>query len=661
MTTSIVFPDFQHLEPSYLAERVRSEAEFYKREIDAIRETKESPTFQNTILALERAGQGFSLASSVFFNLLSCNASDELMQFSEELMPLLSDLSNEIALDPILASRVKEVYDYETVKKSLSKIDQRLLWRTYEGYQRGGAFLPESEKKRLKALRKELSLATLQFGQNVLKEQNTYTLQVTDYRDIEQLPSAALHIAKKKAEEVGKDGWLFDFSMPSYSALMKYCSNRGIREQIYRDRGRLAYDREKTTYNGLLTYRIATLRFEIAKILGYPSFAAYRLSTKMAKEPARVMEMLEELREAYMPLAQKEVAEITDGVEAFQPWDWSYLCELYRQKYLQYDEEKTRPYFALENVLAAMLKLACQLYELEIVACEDYPLYHPDARLYKVTSHGSHVGYIMMDFYPRKGKRSGAWMTNYVEAQEDIRPVVSLVMNFTPATEEIPSLLTFDEVVTLFHEFGHGLHGLLTQVPYASLSGTNVVHDFVELPSHFNENWARQPEFIRSFAKHYQTGEAIPDELLDAIQKNTRFLEGYACIRQLGFGYLDMAWHSGNPAQLPQDLEAMEQQARHMVQLFPHIEGMAISTSFTHIFSGGYAAGYYGYKWSEILEADAFEEFLEKGLTDHATAMRFKREILERGDAEDPDVLYRNFKGRAPSIDALKRRSGLIQ
>lgn len=659
--SSIVFPDFSHITPSHLAERVKEEATLYRKEIENIRNSKEPATFQNTILALESAGEGFSIASAIFFNLLSCNANDELMQLSEELMPLLSDLSNEVALDPILAQRVKEVYDQDQETNTLSPIDQRLLMRTYEGYQKGGAFLEEAEKEELKALRKELSLATLQFGQNVLKEQNEYTLQVTDFSSIERLPTSALETAKAKAEELGKEGWLFDFSMPSYSALMKYCTSRRIREQIYRDRGKLAYDPMKKTYNGDLTYRIATLRFKIAQLLGYPSFAAYRLSSKMAKEPRRVEQMLAELREAYMPLAKQEVAEITAGVQDFQPWDWSYLCEAYRQEHLQYNEEETRPYFALKDVLKAMLDLASNLYELDIVTCEDYPLYHPDATLYRVTSHGTHVGYIMMDFHPRKGKRSGAWMTNYVEAYGQVRPVVSLVMNFTPATKETPSLLTFDEVTTLFHEFGHGLHGLLTQVPYASLSGTNVVHDFVELPSHFNENWARQPEFIRSFAKHYKTGEAIPESLLTAIHKNTLFLEGYACIRQLGFGYLDMAWHSGDPSLLPKELEEMEQQAREAVQLFSHLQGMATSTAFTHIFSGGYAAGYYGYKWSEILEADAFEEFLKNGLTDHATAMRFKKEILERGDAEDPDVLYHKFKGRNPSIDALKRRSGLMK
>lgn len=659
MKDKILFPDFTNRDPDFLAERVREEAERYRSEIKEIRGCPEAPTFENTVLALEEAGKGLDIASSVFFNLLSCDADDRLMELSQELTPLLTDISNEVGMDSTLAERVRIVHEEQ--RGSLSAIDQRLTFRTYESYQRGGAYLPKVTRDQLKELRKELSMATLTFGQNVLKEQNAYTLQVTDEESIKRLPTSALESAKALAKDHGKEGWLFDLSMPSYSSLLKYCDDRSIREHIYMGRATLGMDTEKDTCNIDLVYKIATIRYQIAHLLGYRSFADYRLSTKMAKQPTKVLSMLDELREAYSPLAQKEVAEVTKGFPDFRPWDWSYLAEQYRQKHLQYDEEQTRPYFELDSVVRAMFDLASDLYELDIEETEEFTPYRPEVKVYKVTSHDQYVGTLLCDFFPRKGKRSGAWMTNFVEAYGDVRPVVSLVINFTPATESQPSLLTHDEVTTLFHEFGHGLHGLLTQVPYASLSGTNVVHDFVELPSHFNENWARQPEFIRTFAKHYKTGESISDQLLEAIKRNTLFLEGYACIRQLGFGYLDMLWHSNNPIELPHDIEDLEHEAYKTVTLLPHVDGTSVSTAFSHIFSGGYAAGYYGYKWAELLEADAFEEFLKHGLQDHETSMRFKREILERGDADEPEVLYHNFKGRAATIKALKRRSGLIQ
>lgn len=659
MEDKILFPSFTNRDPDLLATHVREEAEWYRSEIREIKECQETPTFKNTILALEEAGKGLDLASSVFFNLLSCDADDRMMELSQELTPLLSDINNEVGMDSTLAERVRVVYEEQ--KDALSEIDQRLTFRTYESYQRGGAYLPERIREELKRLRKELSMATLTFGQNILKEQNAFTLQVTDEESIKRLPVSALESAKSLAREQNKEGWIFNLSMPSYSALLKYCDDRSIREQIYMGRATLGMDRGKGTCNIELVYKIASIRYQIAQLLGYKSFADYRLSTKMAKLPTNVLGMLDELREAYAPLAQKEITEVTNGFPDYQPWDWSYLAEKYRQKYLRYDEEQTRPYFELNCVVRAMFDLAGDLYELRIEETKEFTPYRPEVKVYKVTSHDKYVGTLLCDFFPRKGKRSGAWMTNFVEAYGDVRPVVSLVMNFTPPTESLPSLLTHEEVTTLFHEFGHGLHGLLTQVPYSSLSGTNVVHDFVELPSHFNENWVRQPEFIRTFAKHYKTGEPISDQLLDAIKRNTLFLEGYACIRQLGFGYLDMLWHANDPDRLPQDIEVLEQEAYQKVTLLPHIEGTSVSTAFSHIFSGGYAAGYYGYKWAELLEADAFEEFLKHGLHDHETSMRFKREILERGDADEPEVLYHNFKGRTATIEALKRRSGLIQ
>lgn len=660
--SNITFPDFSNKDPKYLADRIRKEIERYRDEIRVIKECQEPASFNNTILALENAGQGLDLATSIFYNLLSCDANDEMMDQSQALTPLLSDLNNEVGMDPILANRVKDVYSSQVSGKlsELSPIDKRLTYRTYQSYERRGAYLSESQKKHLKELRKELSLCTLTFGQNVLKEQNAFTLHVTDGNSIKRLPLSALETAKSKAKEAGKEGWIFDLSMPSYSSILKYCDDRDIRKAIYMGRATRGMDETQPTCNKQLVYKIATLRYQIGKIMGYDSYADYVLSAKMAKNKETVLNMLDDLREAYYPLASKEINEVSQNTVDLQPWDWSYLAEQYRQEHLQYDEEQTRPYFELSSVVRAMFDLACDLYELQIEETTDWQAYRPEVKIYKVLSDRKLIGILLCDFYPRKGKRPGAWMTNYVEASKDTVPVVSLVMNFTPPTESRPSLLTHDEVTTLFHEFGHGLHGLLTTVPYASLSGTNVVHDFVELPSHFNENWARQSQFLNSFAKHYESGTPLPEELLQGMERNRLFLEGYACIRQLGFGYLDMLWHTTDPTSLPQNLEELEAEAYKDVTLMPHISGTSVSTAFSHIFDGGYAAGYYGYKWSEILEADAFEEFIEKGLYDHSTAMRFKQEILERGDTEDPEVLYQNFKGRQPTIDALKRRSGLI-
>lgn len=658
MKDNILFPDFDNLDPEYLALRVREEAESFRSEINNIRECTDAPTFENTILALEQAGKGLDLASSVFFNLLSCDANDRLIELSQEITPILSDLNNEVGMDSVLAERVRVVYQEQL--GTAGAIDQRLTFRTYEGYQRGGAYLDDETREQLKELRKELSMVTLDFGQNVLKEQNAFTLHVTELECIKHLPASALEAAKALANEHDTDGWLFDLSMPAYSAILKFCDDTSIREKMYMGRATLGMNKCKATCNIDLVYKIATLRYKIAQLLGHESYAHYRLSTKMAKSPEAVYKMLDELKEAYSPLALKEIEAVTEGFHICQPWDWGYLAEKYRQKHLNYDEEQTRPFFELTSVVRAMFDLASELYELEITETRKYKAYHKDVKVYEITSNGDFVGTLLCDFFPRKGKRSGAWMTNFVDAYDHIRPVVSLVMNFTPATHSLPSLLTHDEVTTLFHEFGHGLHGLLTQVPYSSLSGTSVVHDFVELPSHFNENWARHPEFIQSFARHYETGKPIPDQLLDAIKRNNLFLEGYACIRQLGFGYLDMLWHMHNPATLPSNLEELEKQAHAGVSLLPHISGTSVSTAFSHIFSGGYAAGYYGYKWSEILEADAFEEFLKNGIKNHETSMRFRKAILERGDAEDPEILYKDFKGREATIQALMRRSGLF-
>ena len=661
-----LYPDFEHRDADTLVARVREDLATYREELEEIRSVPiESATFGNTVLALEQAGRALDVSSATFYNLLSCDADDRLMELSEELTEELTDVANEISLDPDIAAKVKKIY--EAPQDALSRIDKRLLLRTYESYRDNGSMLPESSRQELKGLRKELSLATLRFGQNVLREQNAYRLSVLDGESLQRLPSSALEQARKRAKEEGVEGWIFDLSMPSYSALMRFCSNRETRRQIYRDRGTLCYDTSRETSNIATIYDIVRLRHAIAKLLGHETYADLVLSKKMAKTPDAVYQMLDRLRDAYLAKAREEVetianqAERRDQITKLEPWDWSFYAELYRQRALKYDEEQTRPYFELSSVVKAMFGLAGKLYGVELHRNPELPVYHPDVEAYDVMREGQLLGTLLLDYFPRKGKRSGAWMTNYVEEYEGVRPVISLVTNFTPPSDDKPSLLTFDETTTLFHEFGHALHGLLTTVKYASLSGTNVEHDFVELPSQMNENWMRQRDFVKSFAKHYETGEVIGDDLLDAIERNALFLDGYGCIRQLTFGYLDMKWHATDPEALPTDIEAVEAEARKGLELLPHAVGTAMSPSFTHIFSGGYAAGYYGYKWSEILDADAFEEFIHNGLTDRATADRFRENILERGDSEDPAELYRAFKGRDATVDALLRRSHLIQ
>ena len=661
-----LYPDFEHRDADTLAAKVREDLETYREELEEIRSVPiEAATFGNTVLALEQAGRALDVSSATFYNLLSCDADDRLMELSEGLTEELTDVANEVSLNPDIAAKVKQIY--EAPQDALSRIDKRLLLRTYESYRDNGSMLPESSRQELKGLRKELSLATLRFGQNVLREQNAYRLSVLDGESLKRLPSSALEQARKRAKEEGVEGWIFDLSMPSYSALMRFCSNRETRRQIYRDRGTLCYDPSRETSNIATIYDIVRLRHSIAKLLGHETYAELVLTKKMAKTPEAVYSMLDKLRDAYLAKAREEVetianqAERLDQITKLEPWDWSYYAELYRERALKYEEEQTRPYFELSSVVEAMFGLAGKLYGIELRRNGELPVYHPDVEAYDVLREGQLLGTLLLDYFPRKGKRSGAWMTNYVEEYEGVRPVISLVTNFTPPSDEKPSLLTFDETTTLFHEFGHALHGLLTTVKHASLSGTNVEHDFVELPSQMNENWMRRRDFVKSFAKHYQTGEVIGDDLLDAIERNALFLDGYGCIRQLTFGYLDMKWHATDPETLPTDIEEVEAEARKGLELLPHEAGTAMSPSFTHIFSGGYAAGYYGYKWSEILDADAFEEFIHNGLTDRATADRFRENILERGDSEDPAELYRAFKGRDATVDALLRRSHLIQ
>lgn len=620
--------------------------------------------FTNTILPLEASAERSSLAIHTYFNLLSASSTDSLMEISAQVSSMLSDFGNEVSFDEELAGRVKKVYDQGM--KDLDDQDRRLTQRTYETFKDSGVFLDARKWDLLKTLKKERAASSLQFGMNIVKEMNAYTLPVTDACAVEGIPSNVLEVAKEKAESLGTEGWVFDLSMPSYLGIMQYCKDREVRKKLYKDRAKLCFDRRKKTNNVALVHTIIRLRREIAQLMGYESSAEFTLKDRMLSSPDAVYRMLDDLRDSYLPLAREEVQAVTAYAhraglpqgESLMPWDWSYYTEGYKREILDFDQEATRPYFELSNVQSALFGLVDKLFDLRLCSTDSYRTYHSDVQVFEVYRGGHYQGLLLMDFFPRKGKQPGAWMTEYVEATKDQRPVVSLVMNFTPPTKRTPSLLSFDECTTFFHEFGHALHCLLTQGKYASLNGTNVVRDFVELPSQLLENWMRSREFIKGFARHYQSGEPISEQILGGLDRNAHFLEGYSCIRQLTFGYLDMAWHMTNDPDT--DIVQMEKRVFAPLRLLPSASSGATSTSFSHIFDGGYASGYYGYKWSEILEADAFSEFQTHGLYHKPTADRFRECILERGDRADAMDLYVQFKGRKPTTEALKRRSGVL-
>lgn len=645
-----------------------------RAEIDAIINNPEEPTFENTILALERAGEKMEQVCGVFYNLLHANSTDELMQISEELVPELSALSTYILFSAPLFERIRSVYERRE-QLDLDEEAMRLLTNCYEGFAENGANLPQAQKDRLEVLSQELSQATLLYGQNNLKDQKRYRLHLTDPQDVEGLPDSLLTLSSEQAKREGKDeGWLFDLTAPSYVPFMQHCKHSHLRKEVYL--AKLGIGAKGDEYdNKALIRQIVNGRLEEAQILGYPSFAHYALHKRMAKSPDKVYKLLDELLEAYRPTAVEELEMISafareeGATDTLEPWDWSYWAEQYKQRHFQLEDDMFRPYFALDAVIDAVFGLATTLYGISFVERKDIPVYHPDVKVFEVLDEDkSYLGLLYTDFFPREGKRSGAWMNNFQEQYhtadgQDHRPHIVLVMNFTPPTSKQPSLLTAGEVHTFLHEFGHALHGMFSKLRYASLSGTGVARDFVELPSQLMENWLGQRPWLTSFAKHYQTGEAIPQELLDRSKRAKHFLVGYACLRQLSFGYLDMAWHSIT-APLPEDLSVKqyEVEAWAKAMVLPEAPEEAImSTSFGHIFSGGYSAGYYGYKWAEVLDADAFSLFKERGIFDRVTAQSFRDNILSQGDRREPMDLYVAFRGQEPTIEALLRRDGILK
>lgn len=654
----------EHYEPAFEA-GIRQ----HQQEIDAIVNQRSIPTFENTIEALDRSGDLLTRVSSVFFALLSAESNDEMMEISQRISPKLSEHSNNINLNEGLFQRVKAVYDNRE-KMNLTPEQTMLLTETYNGFVRSGANLSGADKERYRQLSSELSQLTLTFGQNVLKETNRFSMLLTDETALEGLPQGIIEAAAELAREEGKEGWLFNLSYPSYVPFMKYSSRRDLREKMYR-----AYNSRCTggEYNNLdIMKRIAEVRLEIARLMGKNTYAEYALERRMAQNSQNVYNLLNQLLEAYTPTALQEVKEVQGfaiGKEGknitLMPWDWSYYADKLKNAKYDLNDEMLKPYFELENVKKGIFGLATDLYGITFQKNEAIPVYHPEVEAFEVKdADGRMLAILYTDFHPRSGKRSGAWMTEFKgqwreENGEDSRPHITIVMNFTRPSGNQPALLTYDEVETFIHEFGHALHGMFANTTYPSLSGTNVYRDFVELPSQIMENWLSEKAFLDRFAVHYQSGEKIPAALVQKIRDAGNFNVGYACLRQLSFGLLDMAWHTIT-APIDTDVATFEQKATASTQILPTVGGTVTGAQFSHIFSGGYAAGYYSYKWAEVLDADAFALFQERGIFDQETAVSFRKNILEKGGTEPPMELYKRFRGSEPSIEALMKRDGIL-
>lgn len=660
-------PPFSKITNKNMEEAIDRGIRLEDEAIDAIVKQRSRPTFENTIVALEDAGKELSRVLNVFFPLESANSDDELMEISMRVSAKLSKHSTDIVLNEPLWQRIKQVWDNRD-NEDLDTEDRMLLKRTYESFEQSGANLRGEDREKYRKISAELSELTTKFGQNVLKEMATYKIWLGK-DDLAGLPESSVEAAALAAKAEGRDGeYLFTLAQPTYMAFMKYSSRPDLREKMYRLN---AARNMKGEYSNVgILARIADLRRQMANLFGYKTYADYKLVNTMAETPANVYRLLDQLREAYRPAEQAEMKELTEFASRLEgkpvtinPWDYSYYSNKLKNEKYSYNEEEMRPYFELNNVIDGVFGLATRLYGLNFTYNPDIEVYHPEVKAYEVTdSAGEYVGIIYTDFFPRDTKSPGAWMTGFRDQSispdgTNNRPQVSITMNFTKPTDSKPSLLTPYEVETFLHEFGHALHGLLANTRHSSLSGTSVYRDFVELPSQFNENYLTEKEFLDSFAKHYITGEPIPQELVDKIVATSQFGAGYACLRQLGFGYLDMAWHSITAP--VDDPAAFENAATESVRIFAPVDDAMMSAQFSHIFAGGYAAGYYSYKWAEVLDADAFSVFKKNGIFDRKTADLFRDNILSRGGTEHPMTLYKRFRGQEPTIDALLERDGV--
>jgi Zn-dependent oligopeptidase len=639
-----------------------------KAEIDTIINNSETPTFENTIEALDFSGKALDRLSSVFFNLNSAETSEEMQKIAQEVSPLLTEFSNDITLNEDLFQRIKTVYEQKDTL-SLSTEQATLLDKKFKSFSRNGALLSDENKLKLREIDTELAKLKLTFSENVLAETNNYQLHITNEADLKGLPEGTIEAAKALAKSKNLEGWVFTLDHPSYLPFVTYAENRALRKEITIAAGKKAFQNNEFD-NREITLKIAKLRFERATLLGYETHSHFVLEERMAQNPYKVKAFLNDLLIKAKPAAGREFAQLTafakalDGIEQLEKWDGSYYSEKLKQKLFNLDDETLKPYFQLENVLNGAFTIAEKLYGLSFTEVFDIDKYHEEVTTYEVRDEFDElVAIFYADFFPRKGKRNGAWMTSfksqYIKDGKNERPHISNVCNFTKPTETKPSLLTFNEVTTLFHEFGHGLHGMLANTTYPSLSGTSVYWDFVELPSQVMENWCYEPEALALFAKHYETGEIIPQDYVEKIKESASFQEGMATLRQLSFGLLDMAFHSNNPTAI-HDVKAFEKTAFGGTTLYPDVAENCMSVSFSHIFAGGYSSGYYSYKWAEVLDADAFAYFQENGIFNKEVATKFKDNVLSKGGTELPMELYKRFRGQEPKADALLKRAGLV-
>jgi Zn-dependent oligopeptidase len=642
--------------------------ELAKAEIDAIIRNPIKPTFENTIEALSFSGDVLDRISSIFFNLNSAETSDEMQKIAQEVSPLLSEFGNDIRLNPDLFARVKAVYEQRELL-NLNPEQTTLLDKKYKSFSRNGANLPEDKKNQLREIDKELSKLSLQFGENVLAETHAFELHITDENDLSGLPEGTREAARSLAKSQEKEGWIFTLDHPSYIPFVTYADNRELRKKMAIAFGARAFQNNEFD-NQEIVLKIAKLRFDRAQVLGYKTHSHFVLEERMAETPEKVISFSNDLLAKAKPAAEKEFVQLKafakelDGIEQLEKWDGAYYSEKLKQQLFSLDDEILKPYFQLEKVLDGAFTVAQKLYGIMFEEIFEVDKYHEDVKTYEVKDEDDQlVAVFYADFFPRKGKRNGAWMTSfksqYVKKGINERPHISIVCNFTKPTETKPSLLTFNEVTTLFHEFGHALHGMLANTTYPSLSGTSVYWDFVELPSQILENWCYEPEALALFAYHYETGEMIPMELVHKIKESASFQEGIATMRQLSFGLLDMGWHGQDPSNI-KDIKTFETEQFAATQLYPDVKENAMSTAFSHIFQGGYSSGYYSYKWAEVLDADAFEYFQEKGIFNKEVATKFKENVLSKGGTEHPMILYKRFRGQEPKPEALLRRAGLL-
>ena len=673
MTSNILLSDFKYAPFSQIKTEdykpaILKAMEIARQEITELTSNSEAPTFENTVEALEFSGQKLDRITSIFFNINSAETNEEIQKTAQEISPLLSEFKNDIILNKDLFRRIKSVYENRE-NLNLDTESRTLLEKKYKAFTRNGANLPEEKQAALRDIDKKLSALKLKFGENVLAEGNKFELQVLEESKLKGLPKSFKEDAQEVAKSKEKKGWIFTLEYPSYIPFMKYAENRELRKEMALAFGSRGFHNDELD-NQVHILEISKLRFKRAQLLGYKTHAHFVLEERMAETPEKVQEFLDELLEKARPAAEREFKELEnfakslDQIDHLEKWDSSFYSEKLKQKLFSLDDETLKPYFKLENVIEGVFLVSEKLYGLQFKEIDSIDKYHKDVKTYEVTNEkGEDIAIFYADFHPRTGKRDGAWMTiykdQYVQNGQNERPHISIVCNFTKPTAKQPSLLTFNEVTTLFHEFGHALHGMLANTKYPSLSGANVYWDFVELPSQVLENWCYEKDSLQLFAKHYETGEAIPQQYIEKIKESANFLEGMATLRQVSFGKLDMSWHGVDPTEV-KDVKQHEKEAFEGTKLFPEVDSNCMSTAFSHIFQGGYSAGYYSYKWAEVLDADAFEFFTENGIFSKEIANKFRDNVLSKGGTEHPMTLYKRFRGAAPKPDALLKRAGLI-